>query len=127
MDDFYKYYWHDGDIEKVEIISNQIMIMVLLDDYPDPITIVCHKVVGLTDLCMWEDTIINDATLEIVNHELSPFLQQVKKAHLLEGSIYDNNPIMNDLLCLSIKLVNDIVFHIYCYDVEVINPVSPMI
>ena len=125
MNDFFKYCWHDGDIEKIEISSNQLIITVLHDDYDNPIIIRCYDVVGLTNLCMWEDTIINKATLEYVTHELPQFLEQVRDAHLLEGTFCDNQPIKKYLLCLSIELMNNIVFNIYCYDVEV-NNISPL-
>lgn len=121
MNDFFSYCWHDGDIEKIQISSNQINIVVLLDDCVSPVTIACHDTVGLTNLCMWEDTIISKATLERVGDNLSPFLQEIKNAHRLVGEIYGNRPIRNDLLCLSIKLVNDVTFRIYCYNVEIIS------
>ncbi|MBE6597552.1 MAG: hypothetical protein E7641_07785 [Ruminococcaceae bacterium] len=116
---FYNYRWHDADIEKIEISSNQISIVINHDDYEDPIKILCNDVVGLTDLCMWEDTVIYDARLEYVNDELPPFLQKVKDAHFLDGEFYDNQPIKNNLLRLSIQLVNDIVLTIYCYEVKI--------
>ena len=119
IDQFHKYCWHDADIEKIEISSNQIIIMINHDDYENSVKILCNQVVGLTDLCMWEDTIINDATLEYVKGELPPFLQKIKDAHPLNGEFYDNQPIKSNLLCLSITLVNDIVFNIYCYSVEI--------
>ena len=116
---FSEYCWHDAVVEKIEISSNQISIVIQHDDYEKLIKILCNDVVGLTNLCMWEDSIISDATLEYVNGELSPFLQEVKDAHLIPGELYNNQPIRNDLLCLSITLVNDIAFSIYCYDVEI--------
>ena len=124
MNNFFKYFWHDGVIEKIEISSNQINIVILLYDYDNPITIICHDTVGLTNLCMWEDTIISDATLESVGGNLTPFLQDVKSAHQLVGDLFNNQPIRDDLLCLSIKLVNDIVFCIYCYNVEIVDGAS---
>lgn len=119
MNQFYKYCWHDAEIEKIEISSNRISIIIQHDDYENPIKMICNKVVGLTNLCMWEDTIINSATLEHVNNELTPFLHEIKKSHPLDGEFYNNQPIRNNLLCLSIKLVNDIVFNIYCYEIEI--------
>ena len=119
IDQFHKYCWHDADIEKIEISSNQISIMINHDDYGNSIKILCNDVVGLTDLCMWEDTIIYDAKLEYVNNELPHFLQKVKDSYPLDGKLYNNQPIKNNLLCLSIQLVNNIVFTIYCYEVEI--------
>jgi len=119
IDQFHKYCWHDADIEKIEISSNQIIIMINHDDYENSVKILCNQVVGLTDLCMWEDTIINDATLEYVKGEPPFFLQKIRDAHPLNGEFYDNQPIKSNLLCLSITLVNDIVFNIYCYSVEI--------
>jgi len=42
-------------------------------------------------------------------------------AYSYEESIYNNPPIKDNLLCLSVELVNDIAFHIYCYDVEIVE------
>ena len=119
IDQFHKYCWHDADIENIEISSNQIIIMINHDDYENSVKILCNQVVGLTDLCMGEDTIINEVTLEYVKGELPPFLQKIRDAHPLNGEFYDNQPIKSNLLCLSITLVNDIVFNIYCYSVEI--------
>ena len=33
IDQFHKYCWHDADIEKIEISSNQIIIMKILSKY----------------------------------------------------------------------------------------------
>ena len=123
INDFFKYYWHDAVVEKIEISSNSMSIIIQLYeyencDYEKPIKLLCNDVVGLTNLCMWEDTIIYDAKLEYINGELPPFLQEVKDAHPF-SELYDNQPIRNNLLCLSIKLVNDIVFNIYCYNVDI--------
>ena len=119
LSQFNKYRWHDTDIERIEISSNQITVLINNDDYENSITILCNEVVGLTDLCMWEDTIIYDAKLEYVNSELSPFLLKVKDSHPINGGFYNNQPIKDNLLCLSIELVNNIVFSIYCYEVKI--------
>ena len=119
LSQFNKYRWHDTVIEKIEISSNQITVLINNDDYENSITILCNEVVGLTDLCMWEDTIIYDAKLEYVKSELSPFLLKVKDSHPINGDFYNNQPIRDNLLCLSIELVNNIVFSIYCYEVKI--------
>ena len=124
MNDFYKYCWHDGDIEKIEISSNQISIIISTDGCDNPIKIICHDVVGLTNLCMWEDTIISSASLEFVNNTLTPFLHDVKDSHPLNSEFYNNQPIKDNLLCLSMKIVNGIVFNIYCYDVKIVDVFS---
>ena len=119
INQFHKYAWHDADIEKIEISSNQITMTVTCDDYENQIKILCNEVVGLTDLCMWEDTIIDDAKLEYVDNELPSFLQEVMNSHPLDGEFYNNQPIKNTLLRLSIELSNHIVFNIYCYEVKI--------
>jgi hypothetical protein len=119
LNQFYEYCWHDADIEKIEISANQISIMINFDDFENPITVLCNNVVGLTNLCMWEDTIIYDAKLEYVANELPSFLQEVMNSHPLDGEFYNNQPIRSNLLCLSMKLTNDIAFNIYCYEVKI--------
>ena len=49
INQFLQYSWHDADIEKIEISSNQITMIVQHDDYENPIKIICNDVVG--DVC----------------------------------------------------------------------------
>lgn len=118
MNNFYDYNWHDSTIEKVEIFEDNVILNVYNAVLNSQIKISCSKTAGVTNLCMWEDTIILTACLNVVSDFSEEFIQSILKAH----PKYENDdclPIKKGLLDLAIKLTNDMVFHIYCYDVVV--------
>ena len=118
MKNFYDYNWHDSDIERIEIIENNVILSIHNDDLDSQIKITCLKTAGITNLCMWEDTIISTACLNTVSDFSGEFIQSILKAHP-QYEDYDCLPVKKGLLDLAIRLTNDIVFHIYCYDVIV--------
>lgn len=118
MNNFYDYSWHDSIIEKIEIYGDNVVLTINKFDLDSQTKIYCSKTTGITNLCMWEDTIIVSACLDEVSDFSGDFIQSIIKAH----PIYDNDdciPIKKGLLDLAIKLTNNIVFHIYCYEVVV--------
>ena len=112
-EDFYKYDLHDACVEKIEINSNSTVLYVDADGLK--MKIICADTVGVTNICMWEDDIICNAKLSKVEEFSIPFLCEVKKAH----GAGNENPVKKGLLDLSVEFVNNIVMHIYCYNVEI--------
>ena len=118
MNNFYEYYWHDSSIEKIEVFENNVILCIYNNVLDSQVKITCSKTAGITNLCMWEDTIITTACLNTVSDFSGEFIQSILKAHP-QYEDYDCLPVKKGLLDLAIKLTNDIVFHIYCYDVVV--------
>ena len=118
MNNFYDYYWHDSTIEKIEIFEDNVILSIYNDVLDLQVKITCSRTAGITNLCMWEDTIITTACLNTVSDFSGEFIQSILKSHP-QYENQDCNPIKKGLLDLAIKLTNDIVFHIYCYDVVV--------
>ncbi len=110
-ENFYKYDLHDAVIEKIEINSNKTVLHIDSDGLK--IKIICSDTVGITNVCMWEDDIIFGARLSVAEDFSIPFLQNIKGAH---GS---DSPVLEGMLDLAIELTNNIVFHVYCYGVNV--------
>jgi len=111
IEEFYNYDFHDAVIEKIEINSNKTVVHVDSDGLK--IKIICSDTVGITNICMWEDDIIFDAKLSRVEDFSHTFLQNVKNAHGNDASVCEG------LLDLAVELTNNIVFHVYCYGVNV--------
>ena len=113
---FYQYDWSDAEIVNILVDCDHIEILIDLDitehtglPKSTPIKLVCTGVVGLTDLCMWEDTEICKARLVEISDRNTPFLSKVAETYSLS-----NTP----LLDLAVELSNHITFHIYCRDVQ---------
>ncbi|MBQ8447645.1 MAG: hypothetical protein IJX27_01780 [Clostridia bacterium] len=114
--DFYKYDFHDAVIEKIEINCNETVLYIDMDGTKTKI--ICRDTVGVTNLCMWEDDEIYDARLNKVEDFSLPFLENIKKSHPTYGEA-GQNPVRDGLFDLAVELANNIVFHIYCYSVDV--------
>ena len=116
MENFYKYDFHDSVLEKIEVNCNKTVMYIDMDG--SKIKIICRETVGITNLCMWEDDEIYDATLRKVEDFSVTFLENIKNAHPVYKEA-EQNPIRKGLLDLAVELANNIIFHIYCYKTEV--------
>lgn len=124
---FYNYDFADASIESINIDYDRVELSIDLDvtqqsgtPEKQPIKLICSEVVGLTDLCMWEDTIIFGAELKEVSDKNTPFLAKVFGIYPIENtSQFFDKPLKENLLDLAIEMSNHITFHIYCYDVKV--------
>ena len=126
---FYYYDFADGSIESINIDYDKVELSIALDvkeEWGIPkskmIKVICSEVVGLTDLCMWEDTIIFGAELKELSDKDTPFLKKASDAYPTENtSQFFDNALKESLLDLAIEMSNHITFHIYCYDVRIEN------
>ena len=126
---FYNYDFADSSIESINIDYDKVELSIALDvteqwGIPERkiVKLICSEVVGLTDLCMWDDTEIYGAKLKEVSDKNTPFLTKVFGAYPTENtSQFFDNPLKESLLDLAIEMSNHITFHIYCYDVRVEN------
>ena len=126
---FYNYDFADGSIESINIDYDRVELSIDLDvtqqsgaPEKQPIKLICSEVVGLTDLCMWEDTIIFGAELKEISDKNTPFLAKVFGIYPIENtSQFFDKPLKEGLLDLAIEMANHITFHIYCYDVGIEN------
>ena len=124
---FYNYDFADGSIESINIDYDRVELSIDLDvtqqsgtPEKQPIKLICSEVVGLTDLCMWEDNIIFGAELKEVSDKNTPFLAKVFGLYPTENtSQFFDKSLKEHLLDLAIEMSNHITFHIYCYDVKV--------
>ena len=130
MNNNFNYYdFADGSIESINIDYDKVELSIALDvkeQWGIPkskmIKVVCSEVVGLTDLCMWEDTIIFGAELKELSDKDTPFLKKISGVYQTENtSQFFDNPLKDSLLDLAIEMSNHITFHIYCYDVRIEN------
>ncbi len=111
--------WHDSQINSINIQDDKIVISVYQDALQKDCRIVCKEVVGITDLCMWDDSIISSATATKVADFTCGFLKSVFDAYGQNYNSDEYKALREDMIDISVELVNGIVFHIYCYGVTV--------
>ena len=117
---FYNYFLPDSNITSITIENDKVVICLEWDVTKKPIRILCSGVVGVTNLCMWDDTIIGDnVNLVEVDAEKEDFLSKIFSVYRKDGDCEAYKLLKNHLFDLSIELVNTITFHVYCYEVWV--------
>lgn len=123
---FYYYDFADSTIENININYDRVELSIALDVTEQPgtpesksVKLICTEVVGVTDLCLWDDTEIFSAKLKELSDKDTPFLSKVFGAYTTENISPVYKPLKEHLLDLAIELSNHITFHIYCYDVRV--------
>ena len=115
---FYNYFLPDSNITSITIENDKVVICLEWDVTKKPIRILCSDVVGITNLCMWDDTIIGDnVSLMEVDAEKEGFLSQIFSVYRKDYGCEVYKSLKNHLFDLSIELVNTITFHVYCYEV----------
>lgn len=123
---FYNYDFADGSIESINIDYDKVELSIALDvteqtGIPESkmVKLICSEVAGLTDLCMWDDTIIFGAELKEVSDKDTPFLTKLFGAYTTEYVSPGYKSLKENLLDLAIEMSNHITFHIYCYEIKV--------
>ena len=118
---FNEMYWPDSQIEEIKIKYNELVITVFNDLLRKTVNVICKNFAGITNLCIWDDTVIFSAKLEKATNEL--FYNEIIKAYTnINGELdkFDKfRTLASGLLKLSLELTNGISCEIYCQSVEV--------
>lgn len=118
MSRFDDYFWPDSNIESITIEYDKIVLMIYNASTNKKLAIVCTGLAGITNLCIWDDTVIFDVNLQLADED-DQFVRQLRSAYSCDIETGINRRLRNGLITLSIELSNHIVFAIYCLSVEV--------
>ena len=111
--------WADSNIDKIEIEYDCAKLLVFNDTLQKNVCVSCTGFVGLTNLCMWDDQIIDDATVhQIQDDDDTTFIKTVFSAYDKDFN-YGERWLNKGVLELRIKLINGIAFSIYCQKIDV--------
>ena len=111
--------WVDSDIERIEIEYNCAKLFIFNDSLQKDMCVSCTGFIGLNNLCIWDDQIIEQASIfQIKDDDNTPFIQTVFAAYDKDFN-YGERWLNHGIIELRIKLVNGISFSIYCQKVDV--------
>ncbi len=117
--EFNNFDWSDSHIEKIEIEYDSIKLYIFNDTLQRNVCMICTGFIGLTNLCIWDDLIIDYAETHLIaDDESIPFMEMVYSAYdknFNYGERYLNNGVVD----VCIRLVNNISFDIYCQKITV--------
>ena len=109
--------WIDSQLKKLTIEYDKAEMLVECDFGTYIIT--CTGLIGLTNLCIWDDTIIEDIYVRNADPSLDLYLQNVF-SHYDKDFDYGNNRILGEnILILSVSIINNTVFDLYCKQISV--------
>jgi hypothetical protein len=112
--------WADSNIERIIIEYDHAQLEIWNDTLQKKLIVHCTGLVGVTNLCIWDDTIISFANLKSVSDYSDDYLRSVFVAYD-KNFDYGGRFLKDGLMELKINLVNDIMFSIYCQKVDVDN------
>ena len=112
------YAWADSNIEGISIEFDKATIEIWNYSIDRKLSIVCSGLAGITNLCIWDDTIIESVELKPVSEYNTEFLRSLLNAYDKDYD-YGGKMLKNGLLELRVLLVNKIPFSVYCQSITV--------
>lgn len=114
---FEEIYLPDMNIESIHIEYDKAVITTYDNMYKYGYIITCTGLAGVTDLNIWDETIIINASLKPVGLE-DEFVRQCRDIYGWDYDTGINRKLSNGMLLLSIELANYVKFKVYCQNVE---------
>lgn len=114
--------WADSDLEKISIEYDCATISVWNDALQTRLYVRCSGLAGITNLCIWDDTIITRGSLHPVADVNNDFIRQLYLAYDRNHD-YGGRSLSKGLWEIRFELSNGIVFSIYCLNIEVIDTI----
>ena len=108
--------WIDSQLEKITIEYDKAELLVECDSGNYVIT--CTGLIGLTNLCIWDDTIIENIYVKNADPSSDSYLQNVFSNY---GKDFDycGRILGENILILSVSIINNTVFDLYCKQISV--------
>lgn len=117
---FENYFWPDSQLEKMQIEYDHASLVIWNDVLERELVVECYGLAGITNLCIWDDTIIWSAEVRPVCNSEDAFVRNLYTAYD-KNYDYGGRFLSNGLLELRIELVNHIAFSVYCQRIEVVE------
>ena len=115
--------WADSDIENINIEYDHATLVIWNDTLQKRLSVECLGFAGITNLCIWDDTIIMSASVHNASDANNEFVHNLYTAYSKDQD-YGGRSLCNGLLELKIELVNRISFSVYCQKIEVIECIA---
>lgn len=108
-----KFDFADAELKNIYISNDNIKISISLDDDKKTnLEIDCRNAIGMDNLCMWDDTYIDNLSVVLIN-DPDEYLKKVFKSYDVNAD-YGKRSLRNPIFDIQITLINNITCHIYC-------------
>lgn len=109
--------WIDSQLKKITIEYDKAELFVECDSGYYVIT--CTGLLGLTNLCIWDDTMIENVSVEYGDLQSDDYLQQVFSNYDKAVDYGDDRALGEKILVLLVKIINNMTIRLYCKKIEV--------
>ena len=115
--DFSNVIWADSNLEKIIVEYDRVVLEIWSDILQSRLLIKCSGLAGITDLCIWDDTIISEAQVRNISSPINSFTEKLFSIYEKDEN-YGGRSLNEGLLELQISLVNNTTFCIYCLKID---------
>ena len=108
--------WADSRLESINIEYDKSELRIVSESGRYVVT--CAGLIGLTNLCIWDDTIIDNITVFEAGPSSDAYLQQVYSVYD-KSFDYGGRILGEPVLVLSVSIINNTTFNLYCKSITV--------
>lgn len=108
--------WEDSVLEKIEIVNDKISILIYNDGSQKEVYIDCLQCVGMTELIIWDENIIDFIDLKKIGNTDHYLADKAVKLYGKESLNY-NKKLCDNLCLLKIVFIDKTYFEVVCNEV----------
>ncbi|MBQ8767778.1 MAG: hypothetical protein IJZ16_13360 [Clostridia bacterium] len=117
---FNEFDWADSILEKIIIEYDKAILIIVNNSLQQKLYVECTGLVGITNLCIWDDTIIMNAEIKSIVDNNTEFIRNLYLAYD-HNFDYGGRSLNEGVLDLCVELSNYITFNVFCLKVAVRN------
>ena len=115
-----EYFWPDSELEKVEVDYDLVCIYIHNDMLNKLVTVRCEQCLGIANLVLWDEVIIEKISVNEVSAGDSEFVDRIKQYYdQAREDVYKRG--FGIVYNLEIRFVNGFSFNTYCQGITVIE------
>ncbi len=115
---FNEFDWTDSILEKIIIEYDKAILIIVNNSLQQRLYVQCTGLVGITNLCIWDDTIIMNAEIKSIENNNTEFIRNLYLAYDRNFD-YGGRSLNEGILDLCVELSNYIAFSVFCLKVDV--------
>ena len=110
-------FWGDSTVEEISIKRDEVRISIFNDVQQKKIHIVCSNCIGISELFLWDEVIIENVFVEAVISREHPMWQKIYELYGTESYDFEKN-LQEPFYQLKVVLINDLVFKVLCQKIK---------
>ncbi len=111
--------WADSNIDRIEIEYDRAKLFVFNDTLQKQLIVKFNGFIGMTNLLIWDDQIIDYAEVhEVQDDNTTPFIQMLFATYDKDFN-YGERWLNRGVLEVQIRLINHTTFSLYCQSIDI--------